>query len=401
MLAPETLLHDRYQILRPIGRGGMGAVYLATDKRFASPVAVKETLADLHDSDARTAFEREAALLNRLRHPALAHVIDYFAEGDRQYLVMQYAEGQNLHDALEQRLRDGDGPFPIDQVLDWAEELLDVLDYLHRQEPSVLHLDIKPGNLILGENGRLLLVDFGLARVKCRTDDGYQSLAAYTPPYASWEQLSDEGLDPRSDLFSLGATLYHLTAGRLPANAASRMRSFGATPIRGPELLIPVKDLVPEVFPMVSEVIDRSLALIKDDRYPSAAAMLEHLRLARQSTRLAPYPIPQFDTKPRQDDEGFDSSPATDTFRPTPRRLDYDPRRETEVAGHEPTRPSPALKAEASADRAIDMANGYLLRADQERDSEVAAKYLRLAQLASETARNLLETAALANKDHG
>src|ERR687885_2994845 len=148
MIAPNTLLQNRYLVLNQIGEGGMGAVYIATDQRFGSTVALKETLFD--DPTLRRAFEREARLLNRLRHPALPRVSDHFTEGDGQFLVMEFIAGEDLSAMLT---RQG-SPFPVADVLRWADDLLDALDYLHTQEPPVIHRDIKPQNLKLTPRGQ-------------------------------------------------------------------------------------------------------------------------------------------------------------------------------------------------------------------------------------------------------
>src|SRR5215813_7744487 len=132
MLAPNTVLHNRYQIIRQLGQGGMGAVYEATDRTFGSTVALKETL--IVDELLRKAFEREARLLNSLHHAALPHVFDYFFEGAGQFLVMQFIPGEDLGQQLKRHHR----PFPSDQVLKWMDQLLDLLDYLHGHEPPII-----------------------------------------------------------------------------------------------------------------------------------------------------------------------------------------------------------------------------------------------------------------------
>lgn len=138
MLAPDALLQNRYLILRPIGKGGMGAVYLAKDERLGNTIALKETF--FEDELLRKAFEREARLLAGLRHPALPRVIDHFTEETGQFLVMEFIPG----DDLEEMFKEQGGPFPLSDVLRWADQLLDALDYLHTQEPPIIHRDIKP-----------------------------------------------------------------------------------------------------------------------------------------------------------------------------------------------------------------------------------------------------------------
>src|SRR5688572_23290055 len=143
MLTPETVLSGRYRILRPLGQGGMGAVYEALDERLDAVVALKETL--FADERLRKQFEREARLLARMHHPALPRVSDHFAEGEGQFLVMQFIEGDDLAQMMTLR----QGPFPPEQVLTWGDQLLDALDYLHTQNPQIIHRDIKPQNLKL------------------------------------------------------------------------------------------------------------------------------------------------------------------------------------------------------------------------------------------------------------
>src|ERR687883_841089 len=123
MIAPGTLLQNRYRVVKQVGQGGMGAVYVATDERFRSTVAVKQTFFD--DPQLRRAFEREAQLLNHLRHAALPKVSDHFVEGDGQFLVMEFIEGSDLSELLEQR----DGPLAWAEVAPWADELLSALEY--------------------------------------------------------------------------------------------------------------------------------------------------------------------------------------------------------------------------------------------------------------------------------
>src|SRR3954463_5977281 len=142
MIEPGTLLQNRYRVTRQIGLGGMGAVYVATDERFDSTVAIKQTFF-FDDPVLRKAFEREAILLNHLRHPALPKVSDHFVEAEGQFLVMEYIEGLDFGTLLKQR----GGWFPVADVMRWADELLDALDYLHTQQPPVVHRDIKPQNI--------------------------------------------------------------------------------------------------------------------------------------------------------------------------------------------------------------------------------------------------------------
>jgi len=147
MLAQDTVLQNRYRIVRLLAQGGMGAVYLATDQNLGSAVAVKETF--FTDENLRGAFEREARLLANLRHACLPKVMHHFTEGDGQFLVMEFIPGDDLMKMLEQR----GSAFSPEEVLDWADQLLGVVEYLHKRQPPIIHRDIKPHNLKLTEEG--------------------------------------------------------------------------------------------------------------------------------------------------------------------------------------------------------------------------------------------------------
>lgn len=275
MIAPGTVLQNRYLVERRVGEGGMGAVYVATDQRFGSTVALKETFFD--DPNLRKAFEREARLLNRLRHPALPRVSDHFNEGEGQFLVMEYIHGEDLSAMLKER----GSPFAVARVLAWADQLLDALDYLHTQEPPVIHRDIKPQNLKLAARDQIVLLDFGLAKgsvVQTRvTATG--SLFGYSFNYAPIEQMRGSGTDPRSDLYSLGATLYHLLTGSPPPDALTR-----ATAVLDGEQdpLRPASDANPRVPAEVSEVLARAMRQTAAKRFATAEEMRAALRDARK-----------------------------------------------------------------------------------------------------------------------
>jgi serine/threonine protein kinase len=279
MLAPNTLLQDRYLVMRLLGQGGMGAVYQATDRKFGSAVALKETF--YSDDQLRKAFSQEARLLNRLRHAALPVVMDYFAIGDRQFLVMQYIPGQDLEQLLAERRARGQGVFLTSQVLLWADQLLDALEYLHSQKPPIIHRDIKPQNLKLTPRGEVILLDFGLAKgITNQQSQDSQSIRGYTPNYASLEQIRGTGTDARSDIYSIGATLYHLLTGEMPQDAMTRI---AAMLMGHHDPLRPINELNPEVPPVVAGVIEKAMTPHPDKRYPSAAIMRQALRNASRN----------------------------------------------------------------------------------------------------------------------
>ncbi|MBK9316972.1 MAG: protein kinase [Acidobacteria bacterium] len=276
MLAPDTMLHDRYLILSPLGQGGMGAVYQATDQKFGNQVAIKETF--YTDVQLRGAFSQEAKLLNRLRHAALPVVMDYFAVGERQFLVMQFIPGKDLEQCLHEQKASGQGPFLTAQVLSWADQLLDALEYLHAQMPPIIHRDIKPQNLKLTPRGEIVLLDFGLAK---GTQTGHskssKGIRGYTPNYASLEQIRGTGTDARSDIYSMGATLYHLLTGELPQDALTRI---AAMLLGQPDPLRPITELNLEVPLSVAAVIDNAVSPNPDQRFETAALMRQALRNA-------------------------------------------------------------------------------------------------------------------------
>jgi len=259
----------------------MGAVYIATDERFASTVAIKETL--YMDDNYRKAIEREARLLNSLKHNALPRVSDHFEEDNSQFLVMEYVAGEDLSTIIERDQK----PFPAEKVLGWADQLLDALDFLHSQVIPVIHRDIKPQNLKLTPDGKIVLLDFGLAKGN-PTDAGHQTAAksifGYSRNYASLEQIQGTGTDPRSDLYSLAATLYHLMTGVPPEDALTRAM---AVLTRKPDPLKLANAIRPEIPAGIAGVLHCALALDAAERPSTAAEMRQMLRNYEDHAHLA------------------------------------------------------------------------------------------------------------------
>ena len=279
---PARLLNDRYRVLRPIGRGGMGAVYEAIDQRLHNTVAVKEMTAD--GDEALRAFEREAQLLAALRHQALPVVTDYFIERGARFLVMQYIEGENLAHRFKRT-----GRQPWDDVERWGVEVLRALVYLHGHHPPIVHRDIKPANIALTPRGDIVLLDFGLAKGRpgqqTRTGIDDPSIYGFTPGYAPPEQLAASGTDARSDLYSLAATLYHLACGAPPPGAHERMTAVHA----GRPDLLAIESTLPV---RLGAVLLRALALDPAARFQSAQEMLDALQQgADDQPRPAPNPL--------------------------------------------------------------------------------------------------------------
>jgi len=273
MLSPGTTLQNRYRVVRLLGKGGMGAIYEAFDQRVSCVVALKETLVGANN-EAREAFQREAALLANLRHAALPKVMDYFGEGSGEFLVMEYIAGDDLAELLEKQ----SGPTSVLQVLEWANQILKLLDYLHTREPPILHRDIKPANLKVTAQGEIFLLDFGLAKGaagQMAPEAAGRSVYGYTPVYAPIEQIHSSGTDPRSDLYALGATLYDLLTGKPPIPAAVR---FEALENNQPDPLLPISRLNSQVSTEESALVQWAMALSRRDRPASAAELRTVLR---------------------------------------------------------------------------------------------------------------------------
>ncbi|MGB9179587.1 MAG: protein kinase, partial [Pyrinomonadaceae bacterium] len=282
MLAPDTLLQNRYLIVRQLGQGGMVTVYEAVDQRLDTTVALKETF--FSDERLRKQFEREARLLARLHHPALPRVSDHFTEGEGQFLVMQFIAGEDLAEMIQ---RKGGAAFPPDEVVRWGDQLLDALDYLHTQDPQIVHRDIKPQNLKLTNRGQIILLDFGLAKSFANLLSQVSTTASifgYTPNYAPLEQIQGLGTDARSDIYSLAATLYHLMTGTKPPDALTRAASV----VNGqPDPLQPAHEVNPQISQSVSLVLTQAMSQNRDQRYDSASLMRKALTGVSQPETIA------------------------------------------------------------------------------------------------------------------
>lgn len=281
MIGAGTLLQQRYRIDKQIGQGGMGAVYVSTDERFGSTVAIKETLCN--DDNFRKALEREARLLNSLKHAALPRVTDHFEENEGLFIVMEFIPGDDLSVILERDHR----PFPVETVETWAGQLLDALEFLHTQEIPVVHRDIKPQNLKVTDRGQIILLDFGLAKgnpTDAAHNTAAKSIFGYSRNYASLEQIQGTGTDPRSDLYSLAATLYHLVTGVAPEDALTRAMAVLS---KRPDPLVPANSIRAEIPKGFAGVLQRALDLDAAERPASAAEMRQMLANSESYAYLA------------------------------------------------------------------------------------------------------------------
>ncbi len=287
-LTVGAVLRERYEIIDLVGQGGMGAVYKANDLRLRGRVcAVKEVLPEAMgpstgEDQSLDQFYREASVLARLDHPNLPKVSDYFEQDGRQYLVMDFVPGSDLRQLVEEARRK-DTFIPEEQALGWATQLCDALTYLHTQEPPVLHRDIKPSNIKLTPRGVVKLVDFGL--VKLLQPDENRTVTVVqgrgTVAYTPLEQYGgDSGhTDIRSDVYSLGATLFHLLTGQPPADAKQRFLRPGS--------LVPPREINARVSPRTERAILAAIAQHPDDRPPTVEAFRQ-LLFADDPEKAAP-----------------------------------------------------------------------------------------------------------------
>ncbi len=265
-LKSGEILRNRYKIRERIGQGGMGSIYLADDTRLKGrQCALKEVeydraLPEDVREEARVQFLNEATILARLDHPNLPKVSDFFSSGPRDYLVMDYIPGDDLRTLLLEARRKKFFLKEMD-VLSWADQIASALTFLHSQEPPIVHRDIKPSNLKLMPHGLIKLVDFGLVKILAPEEVTItiiqgQGTALYTP----LEQYggSDIHTDIRSDVYSFGATLYHLLTNEPPADARKRFLH--------PDSLIPLRQINPSISPRTEKAVLWAMSLHPDER---------------------------------------------------------------------------------------------------------------------------------------
>jgi serine/threonine protein kinase len=270
-LEPGYLLNNRYRIIEILGQGGMGSVYRARDENLNVDVAVKDNFFTT-DEYARQ-FHREAIILAGLRQSNLPRVTDHFViPGQGQYLVMDYIAGEDLRQRMD-RL----GLLPEDEVIKVGAAICDALSYLSSCVPPIIHRDIKPGNVKIDPQGQIFLVDFGLAKILYGSQMTTTGARAMTPGYSPPEQYGTARTDHRSDIYSLGATLYAALTGCIPEDALSRAMDQVA--------LTTVRKLNPHISRRLSGVIERALEVRPDDRYQSADEFKDALLKANPSTR--------------------------------------------------------------------------------------------------------------------
>jgi len=291
-LENSQILQNRYQIERLIGQGGFGAVYLAIDLRLKRVCVVKEnselSLEGVHQ------FEKEAILLANLNHPNLPRVTDHFViKQQGQYLVMDFIEGQNIHQLLLDEMQISE-----QQALVWVKQICDALEYLHNYNPPIIHRDIKPANIIITPSNKAMLVDFGLSKIHTDNNQStsFGSMGG-TPGFSPPEQYSEKKrTDSRSDIYALGATLYVMLTYSIPPNAIERLVSNAILPN-------PL-ECNPNITPQVSNAIIKAMQLEPSHRFQTITEFKDKLKervqpllskknMAPASPQLSPQPSPR------------------------------------------------------------------------------------------------------------
>jgi serine/threonine protein kinase len=270
-LEQGSLLIDRYRVIEVLGQGGMGSIYRAVDENLGVEVAVKENMYTIEDYARQ--FRREALILANLRHPNLPRVSDHFIVEDQgQYLIMDYIEGEDLQERMERI-----GQLPEEEVIFIGATICDALAYMHSHNPVVLHRDIKPANVRITPNGGVYLVDFGLAKImhgdKTTTTGARAMTMGFSPP----EQYGAARTDARTDIYSLGATLYTALTGFTPEDSLAQTMDQ--------EELTPVRERNPSVSRRVAEAVEKALQVRPSDRFQMAAEFKNEL-LKAQSGRF-------------------------------------------------------------------------------------------------------------------
>jgi serine/threonine protein kinase len=285
-LSDATILRNRYKLTNVVGQGGMGCVYRAEDLRLPGRVcAIKEVQPDPNlspelQAQAQTQFQREASILAQLDHPNLPKVSDFFTDNERDFLVMDYVPGSDLRELTQATYEQGRLPDAA-TVMGWTWQILDALEYLYKQDPPVLHRDIKPANIKLTPDNRIKLVDFGL--VKLMAEDDVRTITVIqgrgTALYTPLEQYGSDSAhtDVRSDIYALGATLYHLFTNQLPPSAKERFLN--------PGILRPLHQINSGVSRVISDAVLWAMAMHPDDRPDSIGTLREALQGKRDRTR--------------------------------------------------------------------------------------------------------------------
>jgi serine/threonine protein kinase len=271
ILERDSVLQKRYRIIENLGQGGMGSIYRAVDENLGVEVAVKENLFTTEEYARQ--FRLEAVILANLRHPNLPRVSDHFViAGEGQYLIMDFIEGEDLRQRMERI-----GLLPEDEVIHVGAAMCDALEYLHSRKPPVLHRDLKPGNVKVSPDGHIFLVDFGLAKIIQGNQATTTGARAMTPGYSPPEQYGTARTDARTDVYSLGATLYAALTGIIPEDGLARAMDNAQ--------LTPLRKRNPEITRRLAAAIEKAMEIDPGDRYQSAEAFKVALLNAKSKTQ--------------------------------------------------------------------------------------------------------------------
>jgi serine/threonine protein kinase len=266
-----SLLHNRYHIVEILGQGGMGSVYRAVDENLGVDVAVKENLFTTEDYARQ--FRLEAVILANLRHAHLPRVTDHFVIAEQgQYLIMDYIDGEDLRDRMERN-----GPISEEEAILIGAAMCDALQYLHTRNPSIIHRDLKPGNVRISKDGHIYLVDFGLAKLVKAGQATTTGARAMTPGYSPPEQYGTARTGPRTDIYSLGATLYAALTGTIPEDGLARA-------VDNVEL-VPLREYNPKVSRKLAAAIEKAMAVHPEDRFQSAQEFGQALLNSKSNTQ--------------------------------------------------------------------------------------------------------------------
>jgi serine/threonine protein kinase/Tol biopolymer transport system component len=271
-LEKNVLLHNRYRIVEILGQGGMGSVYRAIDENLGVVIALKENLFTTDEYSRQ--FRLEAVILANLRHPNLPRVSDHIVLGDQgQYLVMDFIEGEDLRFRMERM-----GMLSEEDAVHIGASICDALSYLHTRKPPILHRDIKPGNVKITPEGHIFLVDFGLAKVyQNATQATTTGARAMTPGYSPPEQYGTARTDPRTDIYSLGATLYAALSGVIPEDGLARAMDNAQ--------LTPLRKRNSKVSRRLAAAIEKAMAVDPSDRFQDAEEFKKALLGAKSKTQ--------------------------------------------------------------------------------------------------------------------
>jgi serine/threonine-protein kinase len=274
-----TILNQRYQIERKIGGGGMGAVYLAKDNNLGGVKrAVKEMVQSYIEEEqqekAISDFKRESELLTALDHPAIPTIFDYFFDEkeNRFYLVMKYISGGDLAGRLRAA---PEGRLDEVTVTDWAIQIADVLDYLHRHDPPIIYRDLKPSNVMIdGNTGKVMMIDFGIARTVHKEEKGVTAVGTmgYAPP-----ELFSGNVEPSSDIYSLGSTMFHLLTGADPQSNPLLIFDFNKNPRP--------RQINPQLSDQIEQILMRAVEYNSGQRFVTAAEMRDALNKHMENLR--------------------------------------------------------------------------------------------------------------------